>query len=278
MREGPDRRSHPAAWGESLERGRHRVRPVQETVWWIGAGRLDPSCIPVPTGLSHPVELSLGRGSFARNTPDANAPVDQLNGHSLGELDEHENPHQPRIRANFRGAHPAGHSDFQRRAVGPVRRMKRAEDDPDFMRFYSAYPRREARADAFKAWQQTARIRPLTDELLRVVAVAARVLEWTSERRRFIPLPATWLRGERWADELEAPIAVPQAKAVVRTQAEIDRLADLERRSREAGDDAMQRLRREAIARGAGVQLVKDGEPRQIGLLVETMTQDRKRA
>lgn len=80
-----------------------------------------------------------------------------------------------------------------------------ARESHEFETFYAAFPRREARADAWKAWQQTRTARPPLQALLHAVEAAANANEWTASRRRFIPLPASWLRGERWADEFDVP-------------------------------------------------------------------------
>jgi hypothetical protein len=77
-----------------------------------------------------------------------------------------------------------------------------------FQEFYRAYPRKTARADAMKAWVQTKTARP---PLLDIIAAIERMMQWRAElaaRRDFVPAvpyPATWLRGERWADEFDAP-------------------------------------------------------------------------
>ena len=156
--------------------------------------------------------------------------------------------------------------------------MQEDTQTAEFSAFWAAYPRREARKDALKAWQQTAAVRPPVAEIIRVIRVAIRVLDWTPDRRRFIPLPATWLRGERWNDELEAPIATsatagPSAEALARQAA-------LEKLSRQRGEDAMQRLRREQIAKGVRPQLVRDAaaEPAQIGLVLDEVVNRRRSA
>lgn len=57
--------------------------------------------------------------------------------------------------------------------------------------------------------------------------------QWTKERGRFIPNPATWLRGRRWEDEAGAadPADTPEERER-RYKAKID--AERERRLREA--------------------------------------------
>lgn len=65
------------------------------------------------------------------------------------------------------------------------------------------YPRHEAKADARKAFGKV----PESER-----AIIERTLPLHCERwkalqteKHFIPLPATWLNGERWTDEIELP-------------------------------------------------------------------------
>jgi hypothetical protein len=72
-----------------------------------------------------------------------------------------------------------------------------------FLGFYSRYPRKEARKDAEKAWGQL-KITPETEDAIH------KALDWQiplyeQRERHFIPLPASWLRGERWTDEPPSP-------------------------------------------------------------------------
>jgi uncharacterized protein YdaU (DUF1376 family) len=70
-----------------------------------------------------------------------------------------------------------------------------ADDDPAFAAFWAAYPRREDKGHARKAWKSA--IRKATAE--QIMAGLARCA--FSPERRFQPLPATWLNGERWSDQ-----------------------------------------------------------------------------
>jgi len=73
----------------------------------------------------------------------------------------------------------------------------------NFADFYALYPRHIARKDAEKAWRQVIKegIQPSTilDGLRRQLPVMA------AKDKQFLPYPATWLRGWRWEDEVEAP-------------------------------------------------------------------------
>ena len=68
----------------------------------------------------------------------------------------------------------------------------------DFDTFWQSYPRKIAKGDARKAWQQTEKIRPSLDFILQ--AIEAQKATW--DNPKFIPYPATWLRAERWDDEV----------------------------------------------------------------------------
>lgn len=70
-----------------------------------------------------------------------------------------------------------------------------------FERFWEAYPRKENRAAALRAWKK------LDPDLELCYAMAAALKwqrntdQWTQDDGRFIPSPASWLRGRRWEDE-----------------------------------------------------------------------------
>ena len=70
----------------------------------------------------------------------------------------------------------------------------------DFDRFWKCYPKKLAKADARKAWEQTAKVRPDIETLIKSVIVASSQEQWTQLNGKFIPYAASWLRGERWED------------------------------------------------------------------------------
>lgn len=82
----------------------------------------------------------------------------------------------------------------------------RSEDG--FDQFYARWPRKIARADALKAWVQTRAVRPPVLVLLAAIDRLMTYREQLAARREFVPslpYPATWLRGQRWEDEFDAP-------------------------------------------------------------------------
>lgn len=68
----------------------------------------------------------------------------------------------------------------------------------DFELFWKVYPKKQAKKDALKAWAQVRIGRPPVTELILAVQKASKTDQWM---KGFIPHAATWLRGERWADE-----------------------------------------------------------------------------
>lgn len=80
------------------------------------------------------------------------------------------------------------------------------ELDGEFESWYSAYPRREGRGQAFRAYR-AARKKVSAEILLN--AVKRDALRFEGKERQFIPHPATWLNGERWADDAQQPNSKP---------------------------------------------------------------------
>lgn len=70
-----------------------------------------------------------------------------------------------------------------------------------FDAFWAKYPRHDAKKDAQKAWL---RLNPSPELVQKIVAALAWQVfkaDWQKDDGQFIPLPGTWLRGERWEDE-----------------------------------------------------------------------------
>ena len=87
------------------------------------------------------------------------------------------------------------------------------EQNPDiptvtFEMFYSAYPKKRAREDALKAWGQ-GHIQPDDlKKLLPAIAAQKKTEDWRKDKGKYIPLPASWIRGKRWNDELECDLTM----------------------------------------------------------------------
>lgn len=78
-----------------------------------------------------------------------------------------------------------------------------AEDDPQWMRFWNAYPKRVSKKEARKAWVQVGPTESDVDEMLETLAW--QVPLWARDNFLYTPFPASWLRAERWTDERPPP-------------------------------------------------------------------------
>ena len=93
--------------------------------------------------------------------------------------------------------------------------MRRAGVGPNlknldaFEAWYAKYRRKDAKKKALAAWVKLDPDEALTAKIM----AATKAWPWAEDRTK-IPLPATWLNGERWNDEV---VAVAIAMAVKAT-------------------------------------------------------------
>lgn len=84
------------------------------------------------------------------------------------------------------------------------------ESDP-WLDFWTLYPRHEAKKDAAKAWSK---LTPAERDLA-VIGAADWRRVWQAQGRstEFIPLPASFIRGERYLDEIPPELASSTSSA-----------------------------------------------------------------
>jgi len=102
----------------------------------------------------------------------------------------------------------------------------------EFDEFWKAYPKKVAKGDARKAWEQTKNIRPELAKILEAIRDQSRSDQWMKAGGQFIPYPATWLRAERWDDELS--VALP---GVVNEKPWYESATGIELKGKELGID-----------------------------------------
>ena len=73
--------------------------------------------------------------------------------------------------------------------------------DGAFPVFWGQIPKKKAKRDAEKAWKTLNPSPALVETIMAGLTRALASEEWTREGGRYIPYPATWLRGRRWEDE-----------------------------------------------------------------------------
>lgn len=115
-----------------------------------------------------------------------------------------------------------------------------------FDEFWQRYPRKEKRQDAERAWRTHVVKRRVYQRTV-YDALEAHVRHWRSrygDDTQYVPLAPTWLRGERWNDELDAALSVvPDIPALDSVDEYLDNAA---------GQDA---------ARVLGIAYVPDPQP-----------------
>lgn len=103
-----------------------------------------------------------------------------------------------------------------------ARRKARArpnDDPPGFPEFWAAYPRKQKRGDARKAWLQVAKVIPPLPVVLGAIEEQRGSPQWQRENGQFIPYPASWLRGECWGDcATVLPFAPPDPELAWRVE------------------------------------------------------------
>jgi hypothetical protein len=112
--------------------------------------------------------------------------------------------------------------------------MSSGEDQQRALSWYAIYPRKEKRPSALKAYFKAMSGGQISHETLMIKTVAfaaswAKRLEKKPADKQFIPLPASWLNEERYADEPDGPekSSSPTPPRDPRTFTEIDWLGRL---------------------------------------------------
>lgn len=93
----------------------------------------------------------------------------------------------------------------------------------DFDVFWKAYPRKVAKGAARTAWERTKAIRPPLEILLQAIEQQKEQEQWQRDGGMFIPHPSTWLRQERWDDEVTIDVA-PKTSATLAAIVDLQRL------------------------------------------------------
>jgi len=95
-----------------------------------------------------------------------------------------------------------------------------------FDAFWGAYPRKDAKQAARKAWQKLAPDAALTERISAGLKRAKASAQWQEEGGRFVPYASTWLNGCRWDDE-----PAPAAASASRPSTKGDRGSEAELRA-----------------------------------------------
>lgn len=70
-----------------------------------------------------------------------------------------------------------------------------------FERFWVAYPKKQGKGAAEKAWIKLKPSEALTNQMLQALEFAKKCAQWNRDGGQYIPNPATWLNQKRWEDD-----------------------------------------------------------------------------
>lgn len=73
-----------------------------------------------------------------------------------------------------------------------------------FAEFWKRYPKKKAKQAAVTAWRKLSGVD--LQVILEALEAVKQADEWQKDGGQFIPLPASWLNGRRWEDEITPPV------------------------------------------------------------------------
>jgi len=84
----------------------------------------------------------------------------------------------------------------------PAKPKRTSDESPEFLSFWQAYPRKESRPQAERAFRKAIKLA----DLAAILKGLERFKEvWKQNDACWIPYPASWLNGHRWNDEPAKP-------------------------------------------------------------------------
>jgi hypothetical protein len=92
-------------------------------------------------------------------------------------------------------------AEVVQKAPKAQKRSAASPDNPLFATFWEAYPRKDGKKEARNAFDKTNPSEETVARMLRTLKRQVSSADWLKDGGKFIPYPATWLNGERWADE-----------------------------------------------------------------------------
>jgi hypothetical protein len=101
------------------------------------------------------------------------------------------------------------------------RKVKESKElyTPNFLKFWEAYPKKEAKGKAFESYKKIKEPKPSLKTILDSIEQHRHLENW--QTKQFIPHPATWLNQRRWEDEIQQPINGTTRKTSEQIHAEL---------------------------------------------------------
>ena len=85
-------------------------------------------------------------------------------------------------------------------AHSPDCSKENSTDDNGFNKFWESYPKKVAKQNALKAWEELKPNAELQEIILKALENQKQSQQWTEDNGKYIPYPASWLNGKRWED------------------------------------------------------------------------------
>lgn len=76
-----------------------------------------------------------------------------------------------------------------------------------FKQFWAAYPKKQGKGAAEKAWMKLKPSETLTNQMIQALEFAKKCAQWNRDGGQYIPNPATWLNQKRWEDDYRETVA-----------------------------------------------------------------------
>lgn len=90
---------------------------------------------------------------------------------------------------------------------------RRQKTEELFPAFWAAYPRKEGKQTALKAFTKINPDQELLQTMLAAIERQKQTAQWKENGGQYIPHPATWLNGRRWEDEVVNRVTVKPGSA-----------------------------------------------------------------
>jgi len=115
-----------------------------------------------------------------------------------------------------------------------------------FSRFWAAYPKKRNKARAKQAFFRIKKIEKVFPVMMQALGRQKVSADWQKDGGQYIPLPTTWLNGERWEDVEQVEVQPPASGPVVPTAADLERReSERQRQLDENMNELLERMKQE---------------------------------
>lgn len=115
-----------------------------------------------------------------------------------------------------------------------------------FSTFWAAYPKKRNKARAKQAFFRIKKIDKVFPVMMQALGRQKVSADWQKDGGQYIPLPTTWLNGERWEDVEQVEVQLPASGPVVPTAADLERReSERQRQLDENMNELLERMKQE---------------------------------